>query len=134
MTSTVHFARPSFAEIAATIRRIIRVAGESDVSLTPDSTNEMVPRLFTALAPLLLAIIVGGCAPRTDPPSSASAPAATAWVTSDDGRLALRLSVLTPRLKVKEDLHVAAQLRNVSQQKLTYCGPSATITLRDRSG
>ena len=87
--------------------------------------------LKTTFAPLLLAMVVGGCAPRTESPSSAPAmgkadsppPAANGWVTSDDGLLALRLSVLTPRVKAKENIHVAAQLRNVSQQKLTVLRP-----------
>ena len=85
--------------------------------------EEMANQLFIALAPLLLALVVGGCAPRTDSPSSAPAPAASAWVTSDDGLLALRLSVLTPRVGANEHIHVAAQLRNASQQKLTVLRP-----------
>ena len=83
----------------------------------------MAPRLFIALAPLLLTMVVGGCAPRTDSPSSAPGPAGNTWVTSDDGLLALRLSVMTPRVKAKEDILVAAELRNVSQQKLTVLRP-----------
>jgi hypothetical protein len=42
MTSTVHFERPSFAEIAAAIRRIVPVAGEPDFSLTPDSIHSYI--------------------------------------------------------------------------------------------
>jgi hypothetical protein len=37
--------------------------------------------------------------------------------------LALRLSVRTPRVKANEDIHVVAELRNVSQQKLTVLRP-----------
>ncbi len=76
-----------------------------------------------ALAPLLLAMVVAGCAPRTDSPSLAPGPGGNTWVTSDDGLLALRLSVRTPLIKGKEDILVAAELRNVSQQKLTVLRP-----------
>jgi hypothetical protein len=83
----------------------------------------MAPRLFIALAPLLLTMVVGGCASRTNSPSPAPPRATNAWVTSDDGLLALRFSVLTPSVKGKESIHVAAELRNVSQQKLTVLRP-----------
>ena len=85
--------------------------------------QEMARRLFIALAPLLLTMVVGGCATRTASPPSAPTSAGNAWVTSDDGLLALRLSVLTPRVGANEHIHVAAQLRNASQQKLTVLRP-----------
>jgi len=44
MSFTVHFERPSFAEIAATIRRIVPVAGEPDFSLTPDSIHSFMAK------------------------------------------------------------------------------------------
>jgi hypothetical protein len=84
-----------------------------------------------AFAPLVLALVGGGCAPRTDSPSPVPAAAnvdeparaTNVWVTSEDGLLALRFSVLTPRVKGKESIHVAAEIRNVSQQKLTVLRP-----------
>jgi len=42
MTSTVHFERPSFADIAAAIRGIVPVAGERVFSLTPDSIHSYI--------------------------------------------------------------------------------------------
>lgn len=83
---------------------------------------EAANQLFIALA-LLALLVVGGCASRTDSPPSVPTLAGNAWVTSDDGKLALRLSVLTPRVGANEHIHVAAQLRNVSQQNLTVLRP-----------
>lgn len=44
MTSTVHFERPSFAEILAAIRRIVPVVGQPDFSLTPDSIHGYIAK------------------------------------------------------------------------------------------
>lgn len=44
MTSTIHFERPSFAEIAATIRRIIPIADGPDFTLTPDSIHSYIEK------------------------------------------------------------------------------------------
>ena len=49
MTSTVHFERPSFAEITATIRRIVPVPGEPDFSLTPDSIHAFIAKVGVEL-------------------------------------------------------------------------------------
>jgi len=76
-----------------------------------------------SLAALLLTLVMGGCASRTDSPSPVPPRAANPWVTSDDGLLALRLSVMAPGVQGKESIHVAAELRNVSQQKLTVLRP-----------
>ncbi len=88
--------------------------------------------LKMAFALLLLTMVAGGCRSRTESVSSASAiaepesqqpRAGNTWVTSDDGRLALRLSVMTPRVKANKDILVAVEMRNESQQKLTVLRP-----------
>jgi hypothetical protein len=85
-----------------------------------------------AFAPLLLTMVLAGCGSCTESPSSSPAiaepdlqppPAGNMWVTSDDGMLALRLSVLAQRVTAKEDVQVAAEIRNVSQQKITVIRP-----------
>jgi hypothetical protein len=88
--------------------------------------------LKTAFAPLLLTMIVGGCGPHRESLSSASADAkldsqrplaGKTWVTSDDGKLALRFSVIAQRVTANENIQVAAEIRNASQQKITVLRP-----------
>ncbi len=76
--------------------------------------------LRTAFALLWLAMVVGGCGPSTGAPPPL---ADSGWVTSDDGKLALRLSVMTPRVQANGNIQVAAEIRNVSQQKITILRP-----------
>jgi len=72
--------------------------------------------LKAALAPLLLTMVMGGCGSPTESPSPA-------WVTSDDGKLALRLSVISQRVTANENIQVAAEIRNASQQKIMVLRP-----------
>ncbi len=89
-------------------------------------------KLKTEFALLLLTMVVGGCAPRTESPSSAPAiakrdsqspRAGSLWVASDDGKLALRLSVLAQRVPANGTIQVAAEIRNASEQKITVLRP-----------
>ena len=87
--------------------------------------------LKAAFAAFSLAMVVGGCVPRTESPSSVPAiaksdsqpPQTGTWVTSDDGKLALRLSVMAQRVRANEDIQVTAEIRNASQQKITILRP-----------
>lgn len=76
--------------------------------------------LRTAFALLGLAMVVGGCGPSADAPPPLGD---SAWVTSDDGKLALRLSVMTPRVEANANIQVAAEIRNISQQQITILRP-----------
>lgn len=94
------------------------------------SVNQAMLNLKTAVSSLLLTMVIGGCGSPTESPSSAIAKpnsqspvAGNTWVTSDDGKLALRLSVMTPRVKANGIIQVAAEIRNASQQKITILRP-----------
>ena len=108
--------------------------------------GQAVRNLYTAFVPLLLTVVLAGCGPATQSPSSAPAianpdaeppPAGSdagravtprenpgnTWVTSDDGKVALRLSVMAQRVTANESIHVAAEIRNESEQKITVLRP-----------
>ena len=96
------------------------------------SANQAMLNLKTAFAALLLTMVVGGCGPSTESPSAAPAIvkpdaqpplAENRWVTSDDGKLALRLSVMAQRVTANESIQVAAEIRNVSEEKITVLRP-----------
>ncbi len=82
------------------------------------SVNQAMLNLKTAVSSLLLTMVIGGCGSPTESPV-----AGNTWVTSDDGKLALRLSVMTPRVKANGIIQVAAEIRNASQQKITILRP-----------
>src|ERR1041385_1508513 len=86
----------------------------------------------TTFAALLLTIIAGGCgpprqflspAPGIAKLGSQQPPAGNMWVTSDDGKLALRLSVMKQRVPANGNIQVAAEIRNTSQQRITVLRP-----------
>lgn len=81
-----------------------------------------MPRSLPNLALPVLAIFVAGCSWPAQG-SLALPPADEGWVTSDDGSLALRLSVVSARVKADENLQVVAELRNTSQAKMTILRP-----------
>jgi hypothetical protein len=90
-----------------------------------------VPGTRTALGLLSLTMAIGGCSPATGSksaapdakPDSQQSPADGMWVTSDDGLLALRLSAISRRVATSEDIQVAAEIRNNSQQTITVLRP-----------
>lgn len=88
--------------------------------------------LKATFAPLLLTMSLEGCCPPTGSPSPAAAIAipntkpplaGNTWVTSNDGMLALRLSVLSQRVTANKSIQVVAEIRNASQQKITVLRP-----------
>jgi hypothetical protein len=70
--------------------------------------------LKRTLAPLLLTMVAGGCG---------SPPEDSAWVASDDGMVALRLSAIAQRVGAGENIQVVAEIENRSPQKLTILRP-----------
>lgn len=77
-------------------------------------------------------LIGTGCDSHTESPSHEPAPGTldselspreSSWVTSDDGVLALRLSVRSNHATANESIHVVATIRNLSQQKVTIIRP-----------
>ena len=67
---------------------------------------------------------MAGCGSFKEPPPRAPPPRGeSSWVTSADGKLALRLSVVSQRIKATEDIQVTAEIRNASQQKITIIRP-----------
>jgi hypothetical protein len=81
---------------------------------------------------LLLTMLVSGCDAPVEPASSAPqvakpiaqpALAGNSWVTSNDGKLELRLSVISPRVKANETIQAVAEIRNASQQRITVLRP-----------
>ena len=79
-----------------------------------------------------LGLILAGCtSPAAMPPDQRATAVTesdlpkgeTAWVTSDDGILALRLSAKSQQLAAGESIQVVATIRNLSQQKVTILRP-----------
>jgi hypothetical protein len=83
------------------------------------------------LGGLLLALAVDGCSPPTTSTSATRSeklgtqqlPAGNRWVTSDDGKLALRLSVISQSVRANESIHVAAEIRNNGAQRISVLRP-----------
>lgn len=80
--------------------------------------------LKPAFAPLLLTMILAGCGSFKESLPLAPQPRGeSSWVTSDDGKLALRLTVVSQRVEADENIQVVAEIRNASQQKITILRP-----------
>ncbi|MFO0817991.1 MAG: hypothetical protein U1A77_08620 [Pirellulales bacterium] len=83
------------------------------------------------LGGLLLLLAADGCSPPTTSTSATRSeklgmqelPAGNRWATSDDGKLALRLSVISPAARVNESILVAAEIRNNGAQRITVIRP-----------
>jgi hypothetical protein len=81
---------------------------------------------------LLVTMLISGCdapvepassAPAVAKPNSRPALAVNSWVTSNDGKLELRFSVISPRVKANESIQAVAEIRNASQQRITVLRP-----------
>jgi hypothetical protein len=76
-----------------------------------------------------LSLTLAGCgSPVASPPNrpprlSNSEAQHGSWVTSDDGLLALRLSVKSQQVASNESIHAVAAIRNLSQQPITALRP-----------
>jgi hypothetical protein len=83
------------------------------------------------LGGLLLLMAVVGCSPPTTNTSATRSeklgmqelPADNRWVTSDDGKLALRFSVISSTVRVNESIRVAAVIRNNGARRITVFRP-----------
>ena len=88
--------------------------------------------LKSLISLLLVTTLVCGCdapGPSHSPPSAnvepvpSVPPVAVQWVGSEDGLLALRLTVVSPRVARGENIQVVAQLRNAGPSPLTVLRP-----------
>ena len=83
----------------------------------------LLRRFARLLVLLMLATLLLGCKNEALERAPTEDPTAAQSVQSEDGKLALRLVVVRPKVARSEAIQVAAQLRNLSQQPVTVIRP-----------
>ncbi|MFO0941372.1 MAG: hypothetical protein U0930_11445 [Pirellulales bacterium] len=83
-------------------------------------------RLMLNIEFLLLTVLLMtgyGCSPARPKATTGTLPDGVTWVTSDDGKLALRLSISSSSVQTNKKIQVSAEIRNNSKQQITVLRP-----------
>ena len=97
-------------------------------------------RFDPVLNMLAMTILLWGCAVASpmvalgDEPPTKELPDAVQWVDSDDGSLALRLSVASLTVAADADIEITAQIRNTSGRPITVLLPFGDWYVAEASG